>query len=137
MMRIGIDVLERARADRLFRSTKSHKWVLHQSEVEHVQSMHPARAAEWCSGRLSAKEAVGKLLGRGFGQGLTWRDIEVVTGAYGEPGVVLHGGAQRRRDELDITDIQLSISHQPTVVVAVAVGVTDDSPAATTDRGAP
>nr|WP_246336681.1 4'-phosphopantetheinyl transferase superfamily protein [Flexivirga oryzae] len=128
-MRVGIDVLERSRSDRIFRTPKSHKWILHRAEAERVRSMASDRAVEWCSGRLCGKEAVGKLLGRGYGQGLTWRDIEIATGWFGEPAIVLHGGARRRQDELGITEIQLSISHQPSVVVAVAVAVAEGAAA--------
>ncbi len=64
-----------------------------------------------------------KLLGRGFGQGLRWRDIEVIADEWGAPAVTLHGGAERLADAVGLGDVAVSITHQVDLVVAVAAAV--------------
>jgi holo-[acyl-carrier protein] synthase len=54
-----------------------------------------ARAASYAK-RFAAKEACAKALGTGMRQGVAWRDMGVVNGASGQPGLVLTGGAAQR-----------------------------------------
>jgi len=74
------------------------------------------------AGRWAAKEAVSKVLGLGV-RGIGWRDIEIERLPTGQPAVVLHGRAAARADQLGMTRIALSISHEDEFAVAVAYGV--------------
>lgn len=51
------------------------------------------RAASYAK-RFAAKEACAKALGTGIGQGVFWRDMEVVNLPGGQPTLRLTGGAQ-------------------------------------------
>ncbi len=71
------------------------------------------------------------MLGRGFGQGLRWRDIEVTGDRWGAPSVRLSGGALSIAEDLGLTEVTLSVTHQAGLVIAVAAGVFEDSAAPT------
>ena len=46
--------------------------------------------------RFAAKEACAKALGTGFGQGVSWRDIEVIKNDAGGVGINLSGAALKK-----------------------------------------
>ncbi len=68
--------------------------------------------------RFSAKEAVVKALGTGFGEHASWLDIEVLNDALGKPYVNFSPKLQER---LKNTHMQISISHCKLYVTAVAI----------------
>jgi len=70
--------------------------------------------------RFAAKEAAMKALGRGFGDGIAWREIEVVRESE-RPQLVLHGKAKERADALGVTHWHLSLSHTATDALAFVV----------------
>jgi holo-[acyl-carrier protein] synthase len=89
--------------------------------------MAQARRAERLAGRFCAKEAVAKALGRGFGQGLSWRDIEVTADDWGAPTVALHRGARRVADEAGVHAVKLSPTPHRDLVVCVATALTEET----------
>ena len=74
--------------------------------------------AQHFAGRFSAKEAAMKALGTGRGNGVLWKDIEVVRTPPGPPTLKLVGGARIRADKLGVTDTLLSITHTATTAMA-------------------
>jgi holo-[acyl-carrier protein] synthase len=78
--------------------------------------------------RFAAKEATMKALGHGFGQGIGWREIEVVRGD-GPPTVRLSGAAQKYADALGVRRLHLSLTHTADLAVAyvIAEGTACDS----------
>lgn len=76
-------------------------------------------ATESLAGRFAAKEAFVKALKSPAG--LSWQDIEIVTGPQGAPEFLLHGAALARVTELGITATHLSISHDTSVATAFVV----------------
>ena len=77
-------------------------------------------AYESYAARFAAKEATMKALGRGFGEGLAWHDIEVARGT-GAPTVRLAGGALARAQALGVSRLHLSLSHAGDLAVAYVV----------------
>ncbi len=73
-------------------------------------------------GFFAAKEAVAKALGTGIGP-VSWKEIEIYKGAQGEPLLTLHGKAQEYADQLGLSQWSISISHNRTQAVAVAVAI--------------
>ena len=71
------------------------------------------------AGRWAAKEAVSKVLGLGV-RGVGWREIEIERLPTGQPAVLLHERAAARAEQLGISDVSLSISHEREFAVAVA-----------------
>jgi holo-[acyl-carrier protein] synthase len=116
---LGIDII---RVDRIrntlarFGSRFSSR-VLTPGEQRYVRDRPETMAGRW-----AAKEAVSKVLGLGV-RGIGWRDIEVERLPTGQPAVKLHGRAARRAEQLGMTRIALSISHEAEYAVAIAFGV--------------
>jgi len=79
------------------------------------------------AGRWAAKEAVVKLLGTGFSNGITFHDIEVLPIHTGQPMVTLSGLAGARASEQKITSVMISISHAQLYATATAIGIQSDA----------
>ncbi|GAA2835353.1 holo-ACP synthase [Kitasatospora paracochleata] len=122
-MRIGVDLLEIARFGRIAAHPTGRRIVFSATELAHADALGEPRREEYLAGRFCAKEATAKALGRGLGQGLVWRDIEVLADAHGAPRVVLGGGALSVAERAGIGRIDLSLSHQGGLVVCVAVAL--------------
>ncbi len=80
-----------------------------------------ADPAQSYAARFSAKEAIMKALGTGWDRGVNFRDIEVVKGATGSPGIRLQGTAGEICQELGIGAIHLSLSHEREYALAFVV----------------
>jgi holo-[acyl-carrier protein] synthase len=85
----------------------------------------PAHTATRLAARFAAKEAVFKALGTGWGQGVGWRDVEVVGGGGQPPAVRLHGRAQAVARAQRVRRTLVSLSHERGYALAFVV-TTDD-----------
>jgi len=74
------------------------------------------------SGLFAAKEAVSKALGTGIGR-VHWQDIEILHLPTGKPTLQLHGNAKIVADQLGLADWSVSISHDRTKALAIAVAI--------------
>ncbi len=72
--------------------------------------------------RFAAKEAVIKAIGCGIGPA-AFKEVEVVTSTGRQPRIMLHGEALRLADEKCITEIKISMSHEPPLACAFATAV--------------
>jgi holo-[acyl-carrier protein] synthase len=79
------------------------------------------REIEHLAGRFAVKEAVLKVLGTGWRDGIRWTDIEVRNAPSGRPDVFLTGRCREIADDLGFEKILVSISHIPTHAIASAV----------------
>jgi holo-[acyl-carrier protein] synthase len=79
------------------------------------------RELEHLAGRFAAKEAVLKLLGTGWKDGIAWTDIEVVNTPSGKPVVKLTGQCRLIADQQGLSSILISISHIDTHAIASAI----------------
>lgn len=70
------------------------------------------------AGRFTAKEAIAKALGTGFGTHLSWHDIEIVNDDLGKPIVILSGNINEKFKK---PHILLSISHSQNYATSVAI----------------
>jgi holo-[acyl-carrier protein] synthase len=73
------------------------------------------------AGRFAVKEAVMKVLGTGWTQGVRWVDIEVVRAPGAAPKVALHGETLRIAEEMGIARMHVTITHDAGIAVAVAI----------------
>jgi len=117
---IGIDIIEIARIEEAFstRGLRFRDRIFTAAEIDYCES----RGAKFASyaARFAAKEAVMKALGTGWGDGVRWRDIEVVRGS-GAPTIVLSGRALELFRELGAKKVHLSLSHSREVAIAQVV----------------
>ncbi|MHC4922810.1 MAG: holo-ACP synthase [Planctomycetota bacterium] len=119
---IGIDAVEvqRIRALLAERGRAFKKKVFTRDELGLFEGAPDAHIH--VAGRFAAKEAVLKVLGTGWGQGVHWRDVEVLADGDGVPVVHLHGKAEDRARLLGIQKILLSITHTADLAMATALG---------------
>lgn len=73
------------------------------------------------AGRWAAKEAISKALGCGIGKDCSWLDIEIINSDSGSPCAALSGCAAQKLAALSGKKIHISISHERTNAVAMAV----------------
>jgi holo-[acyl-carrier protein] synthase len=69
--------------------------------------------------RFAAKEALAKALGAPAG--LVWLDAEVITDSDGKPSLRVQGTVAQRADELGVTTIHVSLSHDAGMASAVVI----------------
>jgi len=81
------------------------------------------RSIEHLAGRFAAKEAVMKVLGTGWRDGIAWRDVEVRNEPSGQPQVHLSGHCRRIARQRGLEKVLISISHIATHAIASAVGL--------------
>ena len=77
---------------------------------------------EVLSGLFAAKEAISKALGTGIGT-VSWQEIEILNLPSGQPTVMLHGNAKITAMQLGLGNWSVSISHDRTKAIALAVAV--------------
>ena len=75
------------------------------------------------AGRFAVKEAVMKALCRGWGDGIAFTDVEVVTHENGIPTVVLRGELARIEQERTIVGWVVTTSHSTRVAVASVIAL--------------
>ena len=77
------------------------------------------RSDESIAARFAAKEALAKALGAP--SGLRWSDVNVAVDESGQPSFVIRGTVASRAEQLGITKIHLSISHDAGIAAAFVV----------------
>ena len=85
------------------------------------------REIEHLAGRFAAKEAVLKVLGTGWKNGIAWTDIEVMNKPSGQPVVRLSGQCRKIADQQGLSSIIISISHIDTHAIASAIASAESS----------
>lgn len=90
------------------------------AEIEYCSASSNPRAS--FTGTWSAKEAVFKALNSaGKGAGAPLKEIEILRSSKGAPYVVLHGDAEKAASKEGIKSVKISISHNDSQAVAVAI----------------
>lgn len=117
----GVDLVNVTELDRLAAREGEINRVWTQAEQQAHAAYPERRAAQFAS-----KEAVMKVLERGIGA-LDPLDIEIVTPEGAPPEVLLFGQGLLRAQELGITSISLSITHEMGVAIAIAVALADET----------
>jgi holo-[acyl-carrier protein] synthase len=118
-MRIGIDIVDIRRFQLVVQRTPR---ILQRvfTEGERAYCMAKSNPYPSLAARFAAKEAVRKLH-PGLSQGIRFHDVEVTVNEQGRPGVALHGAALERCKGLDITGLDLSLSHSKEQAIAAVI----------------
>jgi holo-[acyl-carrier protein] synthase len=118
---LGLDIIETARLERALsrHGSRFEERVYTPAEVGVCSSR--ADRIQALAARFAAKEACLKALGTGWSGGLTFRQIEVRSGAGGRPEIQLADDAAARARAMGVRAIHLSITHQPGTAAAVVV----------------
>ncbi len=120
---IGTDIVE---CSRIASMIEKHgdlflSRVYTEREVEYARAR--ASMIQHFAGRWAAKEAVLKVFGTGWSQGIQWSEIEVQNDEHGRPMIELSGRAFEVCQQLGIHEVLISISHCATYAIAFATGV--------------
>lgn len=118
----GIDLVQVARIKKAV-----ERW-----DNRFLSRIYTSREISYCRGkkqnplhfaaRFAAKEAVRKALG----EKMDWRDVEIVNGQLGKPGIVLKGKARDVGRKQRVEKILLSLSHDRDYALAQAVVIQKD-----------
>lgn len=119
----GIDLVEIAHVEALLAEPSGQFLKQNFVATEHAELGDGTDLSARLSGRFAAKEAVLKALGLGYGNGVSFRDVEVETLASGAPGIRLHGKPKLRAAELGITCWLVSLSHEGPIAIASAIAL--------------
>lgn len=79
---------------------------------------------EKLASRFAVKEAVLKALGTGWGDGIAFTDVEVVSQQSGAPAVVLHRRLKAISSGRGIAHWLVSASHTSTIAIASVIALT-------------
>lgn len=121
-LRVGVDLLDLRSFVRIVESGSVLPALFTPAELAQCEGLHERRRLERLGGRYSAKEAVVKVLGSGFGQGIRWRDVEVLADDWGAPEVTLADRARTVLHRRGLAQVSVSITHQDDLVLAFALG---------------
>lgn len=117
---IGTDLCAVSRMERAIAKEHFYARVFLEGERAYLDGKEKARAQS-AAAMFAAKEAVAKALGTGFARGVEPWVIEVTHGDNGAPGVVLHGEARARLEEIGGGRVLLSLTHEGDMAMAFAV----------------
>ena len=120
MHHIGIDIIEIARIKEAMA-----RWgagFLQRVYTEREIKLYHKKPSSLAA-RFAAKEAVIKTLGR-QAKGISWQEIEILPDPSGQPLVHLYGKAKNQADDLDLTNLAISLSHSREYAIACVVGET-------------
>ncbi len=78
-------------------------------------------SAEQFAARVAAKEAASKALGTGWRQGVHWKCFEVDGLPSGKPILRVHGRAAELAAQMGVRHINISLTHDAGVAVAVVI----------------
>jgi len=77
--------------------------------------------AQALAARLAAKEACLKALGTGWGPGISFAQVEVISGDGVQPRLHLTGGAEARANELGVERIHVTLTHEGGFAAAAVI----------------
>lgn len=119
MIRVGIDLCDVRAIERSIEhfGDRFLRRICTDAEITYC-SASPHATAERVAARFAAKEACRKVLGAGPPW---WTSIEVVRDAHGAPGLILHGDAARRADDVGIAHLAVSLTHEENLAGAVVM----------------
>jgi holo-[acyl-carrier protein] synthase len=117
---IGVDACEIARMRRSLAGATGARFrarVFTDAEQAYCEGRGRGRLESYAA-RFAAKEATMKALGTGWGQGVGFRDVEIVRDGDAAPRVVLHGGAARVARDQGFSRWHVALTHTRTIAIA-------------------
>jgi holo-[acyl-carrier protein] synthase len=127
MLKVGTDICSVARikqASERF-GQRFLERIFTEREIQYLKSQ-PAHLHTRLAGRFAAKEACSKVLGTGW-RGLSFKEIEIVRQASGEPTITLAGRAEKVARLRGIDRLEVTISHEREYAVAFVIGYSSET----------
>jgi holo-[acyl-carrier protein] synthase len=121
----GIDLVDFGRIEQMLDRHGEHFLERVFTARERADAEAVKNRIEKLAGRFAAKEAVMKLIGTGWRDGIAWTDIEVVNDAMGRPQLTIRGKVKEVADAAGIGPMTLSITHTSQFAIASVVAPTE------------
>lgn len=121
----GLDVVEIGDFSRLFCEPTVDFLDRHFTDDELTAAGGGVTRIQKLAGRFAVKEAVMKALGVGWGNGIAFTDVEVITLESGAPTVVLKRKLASLEKERRIVGWFVSVSHTSAIAVASVIATSD------------
>ena len=122
---IGIDSVDQDRMARIFSryGQKFQDKILGPSEKEELKiRSHKFQKIRYLSNNFACKEAFSKVLGLGFREGVSLKEIEILRNESGKPYIHLSGNTHKIADRLEIKNINVSITDTNNLSTAFVIG---------------
>lgn len=119
----GIDIVDIIEFNRLFTKTMLPFLNKNFTEVEITNAGTGINRIAKFAGRFAVKEAALKALGIGWGDGVAFTDVEVVSLETGAPTLRLYRHLAELEAKHHIVDWHVSISHTKNIAIASAIAV--------------
>lgn len=123
----GVDIVDTADFARLMNEQAEHFLDRYFTPAELATADEGGSRTERLASRFAIKEAVLKALGTGWGNGIAFTDVEVVSQQTGAPSIVLHRRLVTVAEERGIAQWLVSASHTSTVAMASVIALTSYS----------
>jgi holo-[acyl-carrier protein] synthase len=120
---LGIDVVDTADFSRLMNKQASNFLDRYFTAGELAAVEGSRNRIERLASRFAIKEAVLKALGTGWGNGIAFTDVEVVSQPTGAPSVVLHRRLATIAEEQGIALWLVSSSHISSIAMASVIAL--------------
>ena len=122
---IGIDTVERERVSRIF--TKygekfENKILGHNEKKEFNLKKNNRQKIRYLSNSFAVKEAFSKVIGLGFSNGVSPKEIEVLRDPKGKPYIKLNGKTKDIAKNLQVNNISVSLTDTYTQSTAFVIG---------------
>lgn len=121
----GLDIVDIVDFSRLFSEPTVNFLYRHFTDDELAAAGGGVTRIQKLAGRFAVKEAVMKALGVGWGNGIAFTDVEVVTLESGAPTVALKRELAALEQERGIVGWFVSASHTNAIAVASVIAISD------------
>lgn len=123
---LGVDIVDIENMAKILENTPNFSnFTFTDKEKEYCMN-HSNRAVEHFATHFAGKEAVLKALGNGFLDGVSPKDVEILHDEKGKPYVVLHNKAKEIANNMNISNIPISLSFTKKEAVSVAIALNNN-----------
>ena len=121
---IGIDLVDKSRIKDIYlkHGIRFENKILSFKELEELSARNDSNKISYLSNNFACKEACSKVLGKGFSNGIKFKDIEVLRNSSGGPFINLNGEASVIANDLKINNIHVSITDSKESSIAFVIG---------------
>ena len=121
---IGIDIVDKSRIKDIHskHGIRFENKILSLKELEELSERNNSNKISYLSNNFACKEACSKALGKGFSNGVKFKDIEVLRNSSGGPFINLKGEASVIANDLKINNIHVSITDSKESSIAFVIG---------------
>ena len=122
---IGIDSVEKDRVSKIFSKYGErfqNKILSSNEKKEIIMKLSKLSKIRYLSNNFAGKEALSKVLGLGFYEGVSLKEIEILRNPKGKPYINLLGKTKIIAKDLDIKNLEVTITDTKNISTAFVIG---------------